>query len=134
MDAICEKYHIRILGLNMGPNTYSQETAPYFYEQIVDNLNSEQLVDFYKCISAYSPELFSVNLYVTGLIMYYAGQLANKLIQEVRRSEDGPGKDWRPQVQIVFALKELWLTAMKCSFMDLGEWNRLRIFSTGRLL
>lgn len=105
LDAICEKYHIRILGLNMGPNTYSQETAPYFYEQIVDNLNSEQLVDFYKCISAYSPELFCVNLYVTGLIMYYAGQLANKLIQEVRRSEDGPGKDWRPQVQIVFAGK-----------------------------
>ena len=86
-------------------NSGSQETAPYFYEQIVDNLNSEQLVDFYKCISAYSPELFCVNLYVTGLIMYYAGQLANKLIQEVRRSEDGPGKDWRPQVQIVFAGK-----------------------------
>lgn len=105
LDEICEKYHIRILGLNMGPNTYSQDTAPYFYEQIVDNLNSEQLVDLYKCISAYSPELFSVNLYVTGLIMYYAGQLANKLIQEVRRSEDGPGNDWRPQVQIVFAGK-----------------------------
>lgn len=105
LDAICEKYKIRILGLNMGPNTYTQETAPYFYEQIVDNLNSEQLVDFYKCISAFSPELFSVNLYVTGLIMYYAGQLANKLIQEVRRSEDGPGNDWRPQVQIVFAGK-----------------------------
>lgn len=105
LDAICEKYNIRILGLNMGPNTYSQDTAPYFYEQIVDNLNSEQLVDFYKCIGAYSPELFSVNLYVTGLIMYYAGQLANKLIQEVRRSEDGPGNSWRPQVQIVFAGK-----------------------------
>lgn len=105
LDAICEKYKIRILGLNMGPYTYTQETAPYFYEQIVDNLNSEQLVDFYKCISAFSPELFSVNLYVTGLIMYYAGQLANKLIQEVRRSEDGPGNEWRPQVQIVFAGK-----------------------------
>lgn len=105
LDAICEKYKIRILGLNMGPNTYSQDTAPYFYEQIVDNLNSDQLVDFYKCISAYSPELFSVNLYVTGLIMYYAGQLSNKLIQEVRRSDDGPGKEWRPQVQIVFAGK-----------------------------
>lgn len=105
LDAICEKYKIRILGLNMGPSTYSLETAPYFYEQIVDNLNSEQLVDFYRCISAYCEELFCVNLYVTGLIMYYAGQLANKLIQEVRRSEDGPGKDWRPVVQIVFAGK-----------------------------
>ena len=105
LDAICERYNIRILGLNMGPNTFSQDTAPYFYEQIVDNLNADQLVDFYRCISAYSPELFSVNLYVTGLIMYYAGQLANKLIQEVRRSDDGPGVDFRPQVQIVFAGK-----------------------------
>lgn len=105
LDAICEKHKIRILGLNMGPNTYSQKTAPYFYEQIVDNLNTDQLVDLYKCISAYSPELFCINLYVTGLIMYYAGQLSNKLIQEVRRSEDGPGENWRPQVQIVFAGK-----------------------------
>ena len=67
----------------MGQNTYSQETAPYFYEQIVDNLNSEQLIDFYKCISAICPDLFSVNLYVTGLIMYYAGQIANKLNQSM---------------------------------------------------
>lgn len=105
LDAICQKYNIRILGLNMGQNTYSQETAPYFYEQIVDNLNPEQLIDFYKCISAISPDLFSVNLYVTGLIMYYAGQIANKLIQEVRRAEDGLGPEWRPLVQIVFAGK-----------------------------
>lgn len=105
LDAICQKYNIRILGLNMGQNTYSQETAPYFYEQIVDNLNSEQLIDFYKCISAVCPDLFSVNLYVTGLIMYYAGQIANKLIQEVRRAEDGLGPGWKPLVQIVFAGK-----------------------------
>ena len=40
LDAICQKYNIRILGLNMGQDTYTPETAPYFYEQIVDNLNS----------------------------------------------------------------------------------------------
>lgn len=105
LDAICQKYNIRILGLNMGQDTYTPETAPYFYEQIVDNLNSEQLIDFYKCISAISPDLFSVNLYVTGLIMYYAGQISNKLIQEVRRAEDGLGPEWKPLVQIVFAGK-----------------------------
>lgn len=77
----------------MGDITYSSETAPYFYEQIVDNLNTDQLVDFYKSISANCPELFCINLYVTGLIMYYAGQLSNKLIQEVRRSEDGPDEN-----------------------------------------
>ena len=37
--------------------------------------------------------------------MYYAGQIANKLTQEVRRAEDGLGPNWRPQVQIVFAGK-----------------------------
>ncbi len=105
LDAICEKYKIRILGLNMGTNTYSSETAPYFYEQVVDNLDASQLADFYKCIGANCPELFCVNLYVTGLIMYYAGQLSNKLIQEVRRSEDGPGENWSPLVKIVFAGK-----------------------------
>ena len=105
LEEICQKYNLRILGFNMGENTYSQETAPYFYEQVVDNLNPEQLVDFYRCISVYSPDLFSVNLYVTGLIMYYAGQLTNKLVQEVRRSKDGPGENWTPFVQIVFAGK-----------------------------
>ncbi len=105
LEEICQRYNLRILGFNMGPNTYSQDTAPYFYEQIVDNLSPEQLEDFYRCISAYSPELFSVNLYVTGLIMYYAGQLTNKLVQEVRRSKDGPGTNWTPQVQVVFAGK-----------------------------
>lgn len=105
LEEICQRYKLSILGFNMGPNTYSQETAPYFYEQVVDNLDTDQLVDFYRCISAYSPELFSVNLYVTGLIMYYAGQLTNKLVQEVRRSKDGPGANWAPKVQVVFAGK-----------------------------
>ena len=105
LEEICQKYNLRILGFNMGESTYTQETAPYFYEQVVDNLNTEQLVDFYRCISAYCPDLFSVNLYVTGLIMYYAGQLTNKLVQEVRRSKDGPGENWSPIVQIVFAGK-----------------------------
>lgn len=105
LEEICQRFNLRILGFNMGPNTYSQETAPYFYEQVVDNLDTDQLGEFYRCISAYSPELFSVNLYVTGLIMYYAGQLTNKLVQEVRRSKDGPGATWTPLVQIVFAGK-----------------------------
>lgn len=37
--------------------------------------------------------------------MYYAGQLTNKLVQEVRRSQDGPGTNWTPKVQVVFAGK-----------------------------
>lgn len=104
LNEICEKYKISILGLNLGPTTFSQETAPYYFEQIVDNLSPAQLVEFYRCISANCPDLFSVNLYVTGLIVYYAGQIANKLVQEVRRAEDGKA-NWTPIVKIVFAGK-----------------------------
>lgn len=105
LEDICQRHNLRILGFNLGTETYTQETAPYFFEQVVDNLNTEQLADLYHSISAHSPELFSVNLYVTGLIMYYAGQLTNKLVQEVRRSKEGQGLQWSPKVQIVFAGK-----------------------------
>lgn len=105
LHEICQRFNLRILGFNMGPNTYSQATAPYFYEQVVDNLEADQLTEFYRCISAYCPELFSVNLYVTGLIMYYAGQITNKLVKEVRRSHDGLDENWKPQVNVVFAGK-----------------------------
>lgn len=105
LQEMCDRHHLHILGFNMGLDTYTTETSPYFYEQLVDNLDTTQLNDFYRCVSAYSPELFSVNLYVTGLIMYYAGQLTNKLVQEVRRSIGGPGEKWTPLAQVVFAGK-----------------------------
>ena len=105
LDEICDRYNLRILGFNLGSKTYSQELAPYFFEQVVDMLTPDQLEEFYRCISAKSPELFCINLYVTGLIMYYAGQLTNKLVKEVRRAKDGLGPDWKPNVQVVFAGK-----------------------------
>lgn len=101
---ICAKYGIRIQGLNWGDSKYAQDTAPYYFEQLVDRMNAAQLAEFYSRIGADCPELMSVNLYVTGLIMYYAGQLANKLIIEINKSPNRFMVE-RPIVNIVFAGK-----------------------------
>ena len=92
---------------NVEPFKYSQETAPYFFEQIVDRLEEQDFPKFYELIRGKCPELMSVNTYVTGLIMFYAGQLAYKLIQEIVKSEDKhPAMtNWKPIVNIVFAGK-----------------------------
>lgn len=103
--AICNNCHLRVTGLNSGEDKYNADTAPYFYEQMVDILSPEQQIEFYQKIAADCPELFSVNLYVTGLIMYYAGQITEKLVKEVRRSKDGLGENWRPIVKVRFAGK-----------------------------
>ena len=105
LDEICNKYNIKIVGLNLGPSTYSKETAPYFFEQMVDNLNDQQMLSFYNSIAVNCPHLFCINMYVTGLIMYYAGQLSYKLIREIRRSEETPSPNWKPCEQIAFAGK-----------------------------
>ena len=48
----------------------------------------------------------SVNLYVTGLIAFYAGQLTVKMIEEIKTSNELPqDASWRPEVQVVFAGK-----------------------------
>ena len=47
----------------------------------------------------------SVNLYVTGLIMYYAGQLTYKLRMELNRAEVPPAIKQPPIIKIVFAGK-----------------------------
>ena len=103
---ICSQFDLRIQGLtpNMGEDKFSPDTAPFFFEQIVNKLSIEQLTVFYRKISADCPELMCVNLYVTGLISYYAGQITNKLITEIRRSNlNRP--NWKPKVSITFAGK-----------------------------
>ena len=101
---ICDRHRLSIIGLNKGPSTYSASTAPYFFEQIVDRLTVDELPEFYKLIAASCPDLMSVDLYVTGLITFYAGQIAGKLIKTVLNSEE---RAWNrlPHVQVVFAGK-----------------------------
>lgn len=96
----CEQFHIEMTGLNRGGDKYNSDTAPYFYEQLVDMLSPQGQVAFYHKISADCQPLFCVNLYVTGLIMFYAGQITEKLIKELRRATDGPGENWKCYVEV----------------------------------
>lgn len=105
---ICDRKKIRIQGLNAEPFKMSSETAPYYFEQILDRLEDQDFPAFYEIIRGKCPEMMSVNIYVTGLIMFYAGQLAFKLIQEIVKSEDkhpAINENWHPQVNVVFAGK-----------------------------
>jgi hypothetical protein len=104
---MCERKKIKISGLNSGPLKYNENTAPYYFEQLVDRLDDQDFPDFYRLIAAECKELMSVNLYITGLIMYYAGQLAFKLRQEMLRSDNVPAivKNRPPQINIAFAGK-----------------------------
>jgi hypothetical protein len=103
---MCESKKIRIQGLNNGPSKYNQHTAPLYYEQVVDRLEGNDFQEFYRLIAAECKELMCVNLYVTGLIMYYAGQLTYKLRQEITRSTSAPPQlKNRPMIDIRFAGK-----------------------------
>ena len=104
---MCEKKNISIQGLNKGDNKFSENTAPYYFEQLVDRLDDTDFNTFYLLIAAECKEMMSINLYVTGLIMYYAGQLAFKLRSEIVKSEDAPPhvKALAPKINIAFAGK-----------------------------
>ena len=106
LQQTCVENNIKMLGLNMGNDTYSEATASYFFDQIVNRLQPDQLPSFYRRIAADCPELMCVNMYVTGLLMYYAGQVAHKLIDDLRRTSKN---EWaqiqKPYVRVTFAGK-----------------------------
>ena len=104
---ICHRNDLKLLGFNDGQKLYSAATAPYYFEQVVDQLDTKQLAEFYQILSTECCPLFCVDMYVTGLITYYAGQLAIKLVKEARQSDELPmfKADWRPKVKIIFAGK-----------------------------
>ncbi|WP_316826432.1 hypothetical protein [Pedobacter miscanthi] len=121
---ICEKKKISIQGLNSGTPKYNENTAPYYFEQVVDRLEASDFETFYLLIAAECKEMMSVNLYVTGLIMFYAGQIAYKLRNEIVRSEDAPPavKAIAPKIKIAFAGKGArifdWFTAVNPAAAD----------------
>lgn len=104
---MCEKKKIKIEGLNTTPSKYNENTAPFYFEQLIDRLDDADFPDFYRLIAAECKELMSVNLYITGLIMYYAGQLTLKMREEMLKSKDVPEvvKRNAPQIFISFAGK-----------------------------
>ncbi len=105
---ICKTKGYRVQGLNVEPLKFENKMAPYYYDQLLDRLKPEDAPFLYSQISSKCPELMSVNAYVTGLIMYYAGQLASKLIHELRNCPEGNiamDANWKPLVNVVFAGK-----------------------------
>lgn len=93
LTRVCDTYNIKLIGFNRGVSRYSAETAPYYYEQIVDILDADQLKYFYSCIAERCPRLFAVNMYVTGLIMYYAGQLFLPLVKAINANRGAGSAD-----------------------------------------
>lgn len=90
---LLNKKNIKIEGLNKEPSKYTKRTAPYFFEQIVDRLEEKEFQEFYRELGIRCPELVCVNLYVTGLIMFYAGELTKKLFTEINQS-DSRTEEW----------------------------------------
>ena len=121
---MCERKNLSIQGLNTGADRFSENTAPYYFEQVVDRLEASDFETFYLLIAAECKEMMSINLYVTGLIMFYAGQLAYKLRNEIVKSEDAPAvvKAIQPKIKIAFAGKGArifdWFTAVNPAAAD----------------
>jgi hypothetical protein len=60
--------------------TMSQTTVPFCFNQIVDSLDDEKsLNSFYGGIASSCKSLMWLNLYITGLNIFYAGMISRKL-------------------------------------------------------
>lgn len=105
---ICNQCDISIPGLNIGPDRYTPDTASFYFEQVLDRLPTDILKDFYQKLNAECHQLMCVNLYVTGLIVFYAGQLTHKLVKVIRNSLTGIDPNYAnftPVVNVMFAGK-----------------------------
>ncbi len=57
-------------------------TSPFYLNAIFDRLKNEDFNRFYSSLAQSSPEFFAVPAYITGLLLYYSGQLTAKAIKE----------------------------------------------------
>lgn len=135
LNTICSQFGLHIQGLNIGKSKFSPETAPYYFEQMVDRLNSSQLPEFYKKVNAYCPELMCVDIYVTGLILYYAGILTRKLIKQVRNCSECRW-DGNPIVNVTFAGKGArimeWLGVARDKDLAANYYQAMFIMGLGK--
>ena len=92
LKTFCKKRGMHIHGVTIPPERLNSSTASYYYNIVVDSLNKdEHLQELYRDLAADCPELFALNTYMTGLIMFYAGQLA----AHVRRVQDEYPADYQ---------------------------------------
>lgn len=105
---MCQQYDIRIPGLNLGPDRFNNETAAFYFEQLLDRIPTTGLPSLYQSLNANCHNFMAVNLYVTGLIVFYAGQLTHKLVNVIRKSlakEEPAYASFIPMVNVMFAGK-----------------------------
>ena len=103
---ILNKKGVKVEGINNGgANKYTENTAPYYFEQLVDRLDESEFDDFYRKLGTECKEMVSVNLYVTGLIVFYAGQIAKKVKMEIDRSPNKTVQWTNPKIQLQFTGK-----------------------------
>lgn len=63
------------------------KTAPFYFNAILDRLKDEDFDGFYRALAQSSPEIFTIPAYVSGLLLYYSGQLTAKTIRENNYTE-----------------------------------------------
>jgi hypothetical protein len=102
---LLDKKGIKMEGINKGANKYNENTAPYYFEQLVDRLTDHEFDEFYKLLGAKCKEMVSVNVYITGLIVYYAGQIAKKVKLEIDKSPNKTSGWNNPKIQIQYTGK-----------------------------
>ena len=116
-----EKKGIKVEGINNGgANKFSSNTAPYYFEQLVDRLEENEYDDFYRALGTQCKEMVAVNTYVTGLIVFYAGQIAKKVKMEIDRSPNKTNQWRNPKILLQFTGKGSrimdWLKAINPSY------------------
>ena len=73
-------FAIQKIGKIYGIDSITPNTSPYFFNLVLDRLErSEDLDDFYLKIASSSKPLMWLNLYITGLNLFYGGMVARKL-------------------------------------------------------
>lgn len=103
---VCKENDWHIPGLNVGDNRFNADSAMFYFDQIADRLDVDKLPGFYKKISTACQPLMITNLYVTGLIMFYAGQITRRLVQDIRNAKgEDANPNFRPQVMLKCAGK-----------------------------
>ena len=115
------KKGIKLEGINNGgANKFNENTAPYYFEQLVDRLDENEFDDFYRALGTQCKEMLAVNTYVTGLIVFYAGQIAKKVKMEIDRSPNKTTQWKNPKIQLQFTGKGSrimdWLKAINPAY------------------
>lgn len=88
-NVFLKDYANRNLGKIYGLENISANTSPYFFNLILDKLETkEQLNDFYRTIGSNCKPLMWLNLYITGLNMFYGGMVVRKLREHTERNSD----------------------------------------------